>query len=96
MKKLLFFVASLVFSAVLIFTSEKVGFSHLNLIPFGGESWALWSYPLCILFSFLLFSLIFKIHNKIQFISILAIVIFILFFIVFQGTLFANPMPFNK
>jgi hypothetical protein len=91
-----FLPAGFVLATILIFFSEFSGFSHTNFIPFGGKSWALWAYPAVSFLGFLISSFLFKIKNTPKILLLVAAVIFILFFLVFGGNLFVNPIPFGK
>ncbi|MDD4902157.1 MAG: hypothetical protein PHE24_03395 [Patescibacteria group bacterium] len=91
-----FFLVGFILAAILIFVSESFGFSHLNFIPLGGESWALWAYPTAFFFGLLISSFLFGIKDKFKILSISLIIIFLLFLFIFSGSLFVNSVPFGK
>jgi hypothetical protein len=91
-----FILAGIVFGIILIVVSEFSSFSHLNLVPFGGKSWALWVYPVVLFLGVFISSFLFKIKNKLIILLSTAIIVFLLFLFVFNGNLFVNPIPFGK
>jgi len=91
----LFILSSLFFSVILIVISEKIRFSHINLAPFGGYSWAVWAYPLLISVGIVLSSIIFKVGNWIKLFLISLVILFAVFFVLTGGLLFSNFLPFG-
>lgn len=80
---------------LLIFIFEIINFSHTNLLPFGGSSWALWIQPIAVGISFALFAKLLKIR-KILYIFLTALFIsFFIFYFIYNGLLFMNPIPFG-
>lgn len=90
-----FFSLGIVLGVILIIVSEFFKFSHLNLVPFGGRSWALWVFPFSIFLGLFISSFLFKIKNKLKILSLLTIFITVVFFFLANGGLFANPVPFS-
>lgn len=90
-----FVFSGLVIGALLILISEVIKFSHLNLIPFGGASWATWIHPLAIGASFGVFSKIFKISKPVYIFLLVTIISIIIFYFIYNGLLFINPLPFG-
>jgi hypothetical protein len=82
-------------SISVITLSELTKFSHVNLIPFGGSSWAAWVNPLAIGISFGLSSKLFKMYKPILVFFIVLIVSIITFYFLFNGLLFVNLAPFG-
>ena len=80
---------------ILIIISELIKFSHLNLIPFGGNSWAIWFHPIFVGLSFGIFSKIFKIQKPIPIFLVITIIGVIIFYYIYNGLLFVNPIPFG-
>ena len=91
-----FTIIGVVFGIALMICSEFFNFSHTNLVPFGGKSWALWAYPVTLFLGLFISSFLFKIKNKLMILLATAIIIFFLFFFVFNGNMFVNPVPFGK
>lgn len=81
---------------ILIIIGECTGLTNLNLIPFGGPSWALWLYPVYFLLAYLILFFVFKLPKKYFWcLIILSVVVFIVFYIITNGNLFVNPVPFG-
>jgi hypothetical protein len=94
-KIFLFPIAGLIIGLILSTFAEISKFSHINLVPFRNKSWALWSYPLVFFISFLILAFLFKIKIEMMALSISFVIIFIIFFLIFEGSLFVNPAPFG-
>ncbi len=94
LKFVFFFVFGVVFGVVLLVLSEISKFSHLNLAPFGGKSWAMWAYPVAFCIGFVISFFIFKV-NKPKLLLVLAVLIFAVFIIFLKGSLFVNFLPFG-
>ena len=90
-----FLFSGLVVGVLLILISELIKFSHLNLIPFGGASWAIWFHPLAIGVSFGIFSKVFKISKPIYIFLLATLISIIIFYFIYNGLLFTNPLPFG-
>lgn len=92
---IIYFTMSISGGVLLILLSELLRFSHLNLIPLGGPSWAIWFHPLAFIISFNLINIIFKIFRPLKLLLLSFIIFFLLFYIIYSGYLFINPLPFN-
>lgn len=90
-----FLFSGLVAGILLIFISELIKFSHLNLIPFGGASWAVWFHPVAMGVSFGVFSKLFKINKPVYIFLLTTIFSIIVFYFIYNGLLFENPLPFG-
>lgn len=90
-----FVIVGLVASFLLIFISEKIKFSHINLLPFGGQSWAIWFYPLIIGICFGISAIIFKLKKPFLILLLAILICFGIFYFIFKDYLFINYMPFN-
>lgn len=86
---------SLICGIAFIVISEITGLSRLNLIAMGGESWALWIHPLLMSIFFLFFGKVFQIKRYGLLFMVILVAFFILFYFVYNGKLFINPVPFN-
>ena len=80
---------------LLIFISELIKFSHLNLIPFGGTSWAIWFHPVAMGVSFGILSKLFKINKSVYIFLLVTTISMIVFYYIYNGLLFINPLPFG-
>jgi hypothetical protein len=81
---------------ILIIIGEYIGLTNLNLLPLGGPSWALWLYPVYFLLVYLILFFVFKLPKKYFWcFIILGVVVFIIFYIITNGNLFVNPVPFG-
>ncbi|MBI2459200.1 MAG: hypothetical protein HYV53_01445 [Parcubacteria group bacterium] len=94
-KMISFLFSGLVVGALLILISELIKFSHLNLIPFGGVSWAVWFHPVAMGVSFGILSKLFKINKPIYIFLFVTIISIITFYFIYNGLLFINPLPFG-
>ncbi len=95
LKLIKYLVASTILGILLILLSESTKFSHLNLLPMGGRSWALWLYPLSFSICFAGMGFYMKIKNW-QFISVaILILLSFIFYVLTGGTLFDNLTPFG-
>lgn len=90
-----FLFSGLLVGSLLILVSELVKFSHLNLIPFGGVSWAVWFHPVAIGISFGVLSELFKIYKSVYIFLLVTIISIIIFYFIYNGLLFINPLPFG-
>ena len=91
-----FILMGIILGVLVIYISEYFGFSHANVLPFGGKSWALWVYPLSFSLSFIIAAYIFKIKEKTKLFISLIFVTFFLFFMIMGTNLFNNFLPFGK
>lgn len=92
---IIYILLSIAGGIILIVISELIKFSHTNLIPFGGNSWAVWFHPIFMGLSFGVFSKLFKIKRPILIFFIITILSIIIFYFVYNGLLFVNPIPFE-
>ena len=92
---LLFTIVGITMGSILIVVSEIINLSNINLIPFGGDSWAMWIYPILRTLGMYLSSLILKFKNPLV-ISLVSLIIFsLLAFAVLGDNIFSNPIPWN-
>ncbi|OGL59380.1 hypothetical protein A2752_05480 [Candidatus Uhrbacteria bacterium RIFCSPHIGHO2_01_FULL_46_23] len=96
LKFISFVLISVVSTILLIIVSEKTSFSRINLLPLGGPSWALWTYPIYLLFGLSFSHFIFGLPKRyFTFLLTIWAIIFIVYYIVFNGSVFENPIPFG-
>lgn len=94
-KMISFLFSALAVGILLILISELIKFSHLNLIPFGGVSWAVWFHPIAIGVSFGVLSKLFKIDKPVYIFLLTTIIGMIAFYFIYSGFLLVNPLPFG-
>lgn len=87
-----FIICGFIAGTTLIFFSELIGFSHIGFMSL---SWALWFYPLAFIISFGVSGKMFKIKNLKIIIVTISVIFIILFYIIFEGKLFINFIPFK-
>jgi hypothetical protein len=95
LKILKFSIIGIIFGIILMILSEISKFSHMNLLPLGGKSWALWAYPFCFFVSFAGSGYYLKIKNWLIVSIVLFIVFSIIFYMLTSGLLFENLKPFG-
>lgn len=91
----IYIISSIIGGLLLIVISESIRFSHINLLPFGGDSWAVWFHPFAFGISFGVLSKIFKIKKSIIIFLGTTIISIIIFYFLYNGLLFFNPIPFS-
>ncbi len=94
-KWLKFITIGLFGSFLLLIISELIKFSHLNLLPFGGSSWAVWFHPLAIGISFYMSSIISKLGKPMIIFIFITLISAVIFYFLYGGLLFVNPTPFG-
>ena len=96
LKYLGFIVAGIVGTIALIAISEITAFSHINFVPLGGPSWALWTYPIYFFISFMIFYRIFRLRAEVLwFIIVATFCLTIWWYLSSEGAMFENPIPFG-
>ena len=91
-----FVVTGSLFTILLLVISEITQFTHINFVPLGGPSWALWIYPFYLLFGFLLAYKIFRLPPKaLKIILIIFIIISLVYYLGGDDNAFTNPIPFG-
>lgn len=92
---IVYIICGLLGGFLLIIFSELIKFSHFNLLPLGGESWAIWLHAFAFGISFGVLSKLFKIHKAVYISLSITIFCIILLEIFYNGLLFINPIPFG-
>ena len=92
---LLFLIIGVVLGVFLLFIANITNFTHTNLTPMGGKSWAMWVNPLSLSLGLFFAALYFKIWKPSLVFIVSLLIAFVFFWLVYNGHILDNPIPFG-